>query len=408
MMAATLIFLGTLIFIAHLFSYLFSRKRIPDVLLLIVVGLAIGPLLGWVHPSDLGQLANVFSSLTLIFILLDSGLGLSIDSLRRYWKGVFQVTLLSFLFSTAMATAISYFMGFEFSVSLMIGTMVAGTGASIVVPLLNQMKVSEYTRTVLTMESAISAVISFVLALSLMDAYKMGSMAVGSMVGRVLASLLIAALLGVVAGIVWSSLLDRVRKIENSMFLTPAFVFIVYGLTDFLEFSGAIAVLCFGVVLGNTDYFKFSFLDKTKKHEMKPLEMNEKGFVKEFVFILKSYYFVYIGISIPFGNGVALLYGLAITVALFVVRYLLLLVVGRENSVNDRRVVSLMIPKGLSAALLASIPDQINQAAGRIVIPDAVMIKHVVYAVIFFSIVTTSLMVFLTRKNLVKNEANVL
>lgn len=407
-MAATLIFLGALIFMAHLFSYLFSRKRIPDVLLLIVVGIAIGPLLGWVRPANLGQLASIFSTLTLIFILLDSGLGLSIDSLRRYWKGVFQVTLLSFLFSTAVATAISYFMGFEFSVSLMVGTMVAGTGASIVLPLLNQMKASEYTRTVLTMESAISAVISFVLALSLMDAYKMGSMAVGSVAGKVLASLLIAALLGVVAGIVWSSLLDRVRKIESSMFLTPAFVFIVYGLTEFLDFSGAIAVLCFGVVLGNTDYFKFSFLDKVKNHDMKPLETTEKGFVKEFVFILKSYYFVYIGICIPFSNGVALTYGLIITAALFATRYLLLLVVGHENDRNDRHVVSMMIPKGLSAALLASIPEQLNQLAGRIVIPDAVMIKHVVYAVIFFSIIATSLMVFLTRKKLVKNEANVL
>ena len=45
--------LGLLIFAAHLFTEIFSRKRIPDVLLLMAIGLVVGPLLGWVKPESL-------------------------------------------------------------------------------------------------------------------------------------------------------------------------------------------------------------------------------------------------------------------------------------------------------------------------------------------------------------------
>ena len=39
----TIAILGFLVFAAHLFSEIFSRKRVPDVLLLMIIGLIIGP-----------------------------------------------------------------------------------------------------------------------------------------------------------------------------------------------------------------------------------------------------------------------------------------------------------------------------------------------------------------------------
>ena len=44
--ALSLVVLGTLVFAAHVFSELFSRKRVPDLLLLLIIGIIIGP----VHP----------------------------------------------------------------------------------------------------------------------------------------------------------------------------------------------------------------------------------------------------------------------------------------------------------------------------------------------------------------------
>ena len=67
----------------------------------------------------------------------------------------------------------------------------------------------------------------------------------------------------------------------------------------------------------------------------------------------------------------------------------------------------MMIPKGLVSAVLASVPEQVNLAAGRVVIPGATLIKHVTYAVIFCSIIFCSLLVLVTSKKLVKAQHEV-
>jgi NhaP-type Na+/H+ or K+/H+ antiporter len=402
------IFLGVLIFCAHLFSAIFSRRRVPDVLFLVAIGIVLGPVLHWLTPDVLGGFGALFASVTLVFILVDSGIDMHIDDLRRYWVGVVQVMFYSFILSMIAAAVVSHFLaGIDWMSSLLLGSMVAGTGASIVIPMVRQMKVSDKTRTVLTLESALSAVLCIVVALAIMEGFKMGQIRVERIMGNLFASFFMALLLGIVGGMVWSGLLQRVRRNQNSMFLTPAFVFVLYGLTEALGYSGSIAALAFGIVLGNASYFEFSLLRRFRKMsrgKMQSLEMNEKAFFKEIVFILKTFFFVYIGISIPFTDPVSLLYGFIVALVLFVVRFVLIAIVGRENTRIDRQIVSMMIPKGLASAVLASIPRQLNLAAGKEIIPYAERIECMVYAIIFFSIVICSLLVLFSRKKIIDTD----
>lgn len=407
-MASTVIFFGLLIFCAHLFSYWFRKKRIPDVLMLMGIGIVIGPVLGLVTADeDLEAIGPVFSYLTLVFIMLDSGIDMSIDSLRRYWQGMVQVTMFSFVISLGMAAVVARFLGFEWQSAFLMGSMIAGTGASIVIPLVNQMKVSDKTRTVLILESAISALLSIVVALSLMESFKMGQMRVGALLGTVLASLVLALLLGVLGGVLWAGFLERIRHLQNSMFITPAFVFVLYGITESLGYSGAISVLAFGIVLGNTEYFEFSFLKKFhQKHQMRTLEPHEKTFYKELVFVFKTFFFVYIGICIPFSDLTTLLWGFIVAASLFVVRFAIIAIVGKGETTADKWTVSMLIPKGLASAVLAPMPEQINLHVGYELIPGATMIKNVTYAVIFFSVIITSLLVLGTRRYLVESDGS--
>ena len=399
----TYIFLGLLIFCAHLFNAWFSKRRIPDVLLLMLIGILVGPVSGWVKPEQLNDVGPIFASLTLLFILFDSGIDMRLDVVRRYWTGVVQVTFLSFVLSMATVTVIAFYLtDLELKACMLLGGMVAGTAAAIVIPLVRQMKVSDKTRVTLVLASAISGVLCIVISLAFIEGYKLGNVSIGSMLGRVFASILMSLIIGLVAGIVWSSFMERVRKLQNSMFLTPAFVFIIYGISEALGYSGAISALAFGLVLGNPEYFEMSFLKKMKLRDMTPLAGTEKSFFKEFVFILKTYFFVYIGICIPFTNTTALAYGAIIAAALFVVRFILVLIVGKNNTPVDRLTVSIMIPKGLVSAVLASVPEQVNNAAGYTVIPGAVTIKYVTYSIIFCSIIICSILVLFTSKQTVK------
>ncbi|MBQ6956112.1 MAG: cation:proton antiporter [Bacteroidales bacterium] len=407
-MGTTLIFIGALIFCAHIFSALFSKRRVPDVLLLVGIGIIVGPVLGWMKPDMLGSLGVVFSSVTLVFILVDSGVDIHIDDLRRYWSGMVQVTSCSFVVSLVTAALVSHFVALlDWRASLLLGSMVAGTGAAIVIPMVRQMKVSAQTRTVLTLESAISAVLCIVVSLAFIEGFKLGRISFVHVAGNVLASFFMSLLIGLVGGIAWSGMLQRVRRLQNSMFLTPAFVFVIYGATESLGYSGAIAALAFGIVLGNASYFELSFMRHFRRRQhsqMASLEPTEKLFIKEMVFILKTFYFVYIGICIPFTDSMALLYGLVVAAAIFVARLILIYIVGHNNTPTDRWIVSIMMPKGLVSAVLGSIPVQVNQAAGYEVIPNAERIQCMVYSIIFFSIIICSLMVLLSRKRIIDEE----
>lgn len=399
---------GLLIFSAHVFSALFSKRRVPDVLFLVGIGIIIGPVLGWVTPDTLGGIGSIFASITLVFILFDSGVDMHIDDLRRYWVGMVQVASYSFLLTMAVTAVLAYFLAYlGWPSSLLLGSMVGCTGASIVIPMVRQMKVSDRTRTVLILESALSGVFSIVVALAILEGIKIGTVSFVAIVGNVLASFFMALLIGVVGGLVWSGLLQRVRRRQNSMFLTPAFVFVLYGITQALGYSGAIAALAFGIVLGNASYFEFSFVRKFYKKKlppMKSLEDNEKTFFKEMVFILKTFFFISIGISIPFTDTMALLYGGIIAIAIFVVRLILVTIVGRNNTPTDRWIVSVMMPKGLISAVLASMPKQLNNAVGYEIIPHAERIECMVYSIIFFSIMLSSLLVLISRKKIIDDE----
>ncbi len=407
-MGTVLIFIGALVFCAHLFASLFSRRRIPDVLFLVMIGIVVGPVLGWVTPDMFGELGMVFASLTLVVILADSGMDMHVHDLRQYWAGMVQVTISSFLLSMLVASMVAHYLaGLDWLSSVLLSGMVAGTGASIVIPMVKQMKVSEKTRTVLSLESAISAVLCIVLTLAVLQGYQLGVVSYFVMSVKLLASFVVALVLGVAGGLLWSGVLGRVRTLKNSMFLTPAFVIIIYGIAEALGYSGAIAALAFGIMLGNVDTLSRTWIYRPFRRWVvapQPLKENEKSFFKEIVFLVKTFFFVYIGISIPFTDKMALLYGLAIAAALAAVRFILVAIVGRKNSRTDRLTVSIMTPKGLAAAVLASLPKQVNASVGYELIPYAERIECIVYAVIFFSILLCSLLVLLLRRRLIDEE----
>ncbi|MBR7168797.1 MAG: cation:proton antiporter [Bacteroidales bacterium] len=392
-MGQTFIFLGILIFSAHVFSAIFSRKKIPDVLLLMLIGIVIGPLFNWVSPSDFGVVGSVFASLTLVFILFESGTDTSIQNLRDSWKNLVKVAIPSFFLSVGLVGVLGYTLfGLELKAALLLGSILGGTSSAVVIPLVKQLPMSEENRTVLVLESAITDVLCIVFALAFIESYKYSSVDVGGIIGKVVASFILAMMIGIAGGIMWSSILEKIRKIQNSMFLTPAFVFVLYGLAESMGYSGAITALAFGIVMGNTEYFEFSFLKKFQHNNMMRLESHEKSFFSEIVFVLKTFFFVYIGLSIPFSDMRALVYGLFITMVLFIMRLLLTkFSISNQSSDYDKTIISMMIPKGLAAAVLATLPEQ----AG---VPGGEAIKYITYSVVLISILITSILILLNNK----------
>lgn len=105
-MGEKIIFIGLLIFAAHLFAMIFSTKKIPDVLLLLIIGIIIGPVSVLVYPTFLGQAGSIFTSVVLIVILFEGGLDISIHDLKNSWKPTITLTLSSAIGTIVLVTVI--------------------------------------------------------------------------------------------------------------------------------------------------------------------------------------------------------------------------------------------------------------------------------------------------------------
>ncbi|MBG0781098.1 MAG: cation:proton antiporter [Bacteroidales bacterium] len=395
--AVTVVGVGLLVFLAHVFAEVFSRKRVPDVLLLILIGLAIGPLLGIVTPGHLGLVGPVFTTITLVTILFEGGTELKYDTLRHSLRGTTLLTFLNFFATLIVIGFLAWlFLDLEPLVAFMLGAIIGGTSSAVVIPLVRQLNISNNSRTILILESAFSDVLCIVFALAFIEAAQLGQIQVGTTIGQILASFILASIMGLIGAFFWSVVLHKIRNIKNSIFTTPAFVFIIYGLSELLGYSGAISALAFGIGLANTDLIKGTALSKFFTKEPDSLNETERILFGEAVFLLKTFFFVYIGVSMQLTEWVPILIGFVITLILYLIRIPIVrasMPISDVNNPNqDLIFMSSIVPKGLAAAVLATIPMQQGIAGGE-------LIKDIVFSVILFSIVFTSVLIPLIEKS---------
>lgn len=391
--AQLVIFIGLLIFVSHLFAGIFEKKGIPDVLMLMIIGIIIGPVLNLVTPESFGIVTGIFTTITLVFILFQGGLDLRFETMQSALRGMTFITCTNFGATTLVVGLIAWLLlGLEPIPAFTLGAILGGTSSAVVIPLVKQLKLQESARTILVLESALSDVLCIVFVLALIQAYSADGIRVGAIVGSIISSFTLAALLGIVSALLWSVLLAKIRTIKNSMFTTPAFVFVIYGIAEVLGFSGAIAALAFGVTLANIDRFRFKTIQRLVSRGMNTFNDSEKQFFSEIVFLLKTFFFVFIGISIQFTNGWALLFGFFITIVIYILRIpVVKFSIYEALPTIDLTIMSTMAPKGLAAAVLASLPLQYG-------LPGGEMIRDLTYAVILTSIVLTSILIPVLEK----------
>lgn len=391
--AFTILILGIIVFLAHWFSNIFERKGVPDVLLLMVVGILVGPVLNLVKPDDFGIAGSMFTSITLIIILFEGGVGMNISDLRKSVGGAMKLTATNFFVTMIVVALFAHLLlNLTLLASLALGATLGGTSSAVVIPMVRQIKISEVPKNYLILESALSDVFCIVFALAFIEGISGGEVQPGLIAGKIISSFLLASIVGFASAIAWSAILINFKAFKTSIFTTPAFVFIVYGIAEMFGYSGAISALVFGITLVNLYSLRSTALKRYISDTPFSLNETEKNFFNEMVFLLKTFFFVYIGISLRFDDYLVLIIGLLLTSILFVFRIPIVRFSSNSQiNVNDRVTMGVMVPKGLAAAVLAGIPLQKGIAGGQI-------IQDVTYSVVLFSIIITSILIPLLDK----------
>lgn len=373
--------LGIVYFAAHAFAFLFQKTRIPDVLILMFIGIALGPISGLVTPDSFGGAGDVMTTIALAVILFEGALSLKLESLASAALSTIALSLVTAIVTLGITTLVALsFLGLSLEMSLLCGAILAGTSSAVVIPMVQALKMSEKPSTILVLESALTDVICIVITVALLTAIKQQEFAVGTVAGQIALSLSLAAVIGLIGGFIWLQLWPFVRRFPSTTFTTIAYAFLLYGLTELLGYSGAISVLVFGLAIANIPVL-------ITKVEFPKMTDMERGFFQELVFLLKTFFFVYLGISIQFSN----IYLAAVALILVLIIYFLRIWITRyclplETSPRDAALTSLLIPKGLAAAVLAGLPKQMG-------LPGGDDIQLFVYSAILFSIVITAVAV---------------
>lgn len=387
-MSTTILIIGLMVFLAHFLSMQFRRTNIPDVLVLMLVGIVIGPLMGVVVPADFGKVGSLIATIALVVILFESGTSLNVSTLGKSLATTGALTFSCFLMTAVIVGAVGLLvLDLELLPSVMLGVTLGGTSSAVVIPMVNALRLSEKPATVLVLESALTDVLCIVGVFALLQIHTQGGVEAGKLIGSVLSALVFAAVIGVLGGIGWLLVLGKVRDFPNTISSTLAYVFIVYGLTEFLGYSGAIAALALGVTLTNYESLGLRRI-RSLDRKLEPLSEMDFVFYREAVFLLKTYFFIYLGISIHFGALYLLLVAALIVVLVYGVRLGLVRSIygSAEYSLRDSAITSMLAPKGLASAVLATLPLQFGVNGGEI-------IRDMTYMVVLVSITLSALLV---------------
>jgi len=308
----------------------------------------------------MGKLGSVFTTVTLIAILFESSISLDLKVLRKALLGASLITLLNFSGVMMIGLLIGhYLLNLDWLHSLFFGAALGGTSAAVVIPTINQLNPNPKAKTVLYLESAMSDILCLVVALALLAGIQTGELSVSGILNNMWISILFAITIGFVLGMIWIVILKKyLSGMKNTMFTTFALAFILYGFCERMGLNGGISILAFGITAGNIG--KAGFIRKLfTLNEESVFNQQERNFYSEIVFVLQTYFFVYIGICIQLNNIWHLLFGLLLVVLAYALRPLFTLLLGNKDiNRRDKQLINALGPKGLVAAVLASLPLQ--------------------------------------------------
>lgn len=388
-MGVTILFVGIIFFAAHAFALLFEKKAVPDVLLLMLIGILAGPVFHLSNPEDFGKWGDIVSSITLVAILFEGGMALEIRSIRRTAGTALPLFAFTFLLTGALAFLVGTLVfGLPTLSALALGASLASISPAVALPMAKGFGLSKEATDIVTVDTSLTDVLSIILVFSIVMAGKSGDFNAGHLIGSTLAALTFAAIIGFLASFLWLRLLDFVRRFPNTMLSTFASLFIVYGLTEFLGYSGAIASLFFGFGLVNKPFGFVGRLGIPLHTPSADITAVEKSLFGEIIFILRTFFFLYLGISLRFNNWEALVAAVGLVLAVIVGRSLFTRrLPGLGGDRRDRTILGALVPKGLATAVLAALPLGAGLAGGELV-------RDLAYQVIFASILLTSIISF--------------
>ncbi|MFT6829997.1 MAG: NhaP-type Na+/H+ or K+/H+ antiporter [Planctomycetota bacterium] len=359
------------------------KLKLPSILLLLLAGIFVGPVLGWLQPRELfGEVLNPLVSLAVAVILYEGGLSLRLHELGAHGKPIIRLLTVGVVTTWILATTAALLIAkLPWETAMVLGAILTVTGPTVIGPLLRQIRPRGPVEPIAKWEGIVVDVVGATLAVLVLHVATEGIAedggAVHSATGAII-GLCKTAVVGTVFGVVGTyALAIPLRKhlipdeLENAVSL--AIVLGIFVISDTLAHeSGLLAVTLMGFLLANRK-------DVSVHHIIE--------FKENLRVLLISTLFIVLAATVDLEAIIATGWnGLLFTVALIVfVRpaAVLLSTLGTSLSTADRIFLSCMAPRGIVAAAVSSLFALRMQEAN---VPGAELMAPLAFLVILVTV----------------------
>lgn len=371
---------GVVIFLGVTGEAFFKRTGVPDVAFLMILGVVLGPVLGIVQPAAVAQIVPYFAAVALIIIMFDGGLNLDLRSIARTAHFSIFLAVLGFVVSVAIVAALAYYwVEWGLMDSILLGTIVGGSSSVIVFGLVRNVRVSEGARSMMSFESAITDILATIIAFIMFEAILTGEFSLSVLSETIGTAMMVGLVLGLGVGIPWMYVTTKFANAQHGYMLTLGILFVLFFMANMFGESGALTALVFGLMLGNKDRLSKAFRFKVRRIEASDPTHNQ------LTFLVRSFFFVFVGLMASFGQVEYIVLGVVSTVLIYVARVGMVgAVLTKRFSRLDKKVTQVMMPRGLAAAVLATLPLTMG-------LPNAEAYPQIVFFIILTSVIITTI-----------------
>jgi len=369
------------------------RVLLPSVILLIVLGIICGPALHLFEYDALVAFVPFIAPLTIAFIGFEAGMKMDIYEVMEQSKRAFLLSILGFVFGTVtVGFFLHYFLGVEWSYAFLMASAWGGVSTATVDTVCKHLRLSEKTRTTLIMTSLADDSIVLISTLTILNYILLGEIGIRESILILASNICTSIFIGVLAGLAWINLVYLTRKAEYTYTFILAAILFVYSITEILGGTGGIAIFIFGLMLGNFRSVTSALKLRMNKKELSAVVVQIENFHSQLTFIIRSFFFTFIGLIYVFTGIVELLLGLAVSIVLHLTRFLAVKIgTFRSPLASDLPAIGFIVGKGVASAAMSTLPLAYN-------LPNASFLASTALNVILFINVISIVLPFLLSK----------
>lgn len=280
-----------------LFTKLSKMMKVPDVVLFIVAGILLGPsVLNLVNIDTYPVGNDLILTFGAAYILYDGGREIELKILNKVKGSLFLISTVGVLISAVITGFFaSKIFKLDFIYALLLGSVIASTDPSVLVPLFKKMKISNKLKQFIISESAFNDAGGAIITFAILGIIQGGSFSFQTSLLELCKTSLGGIAVGLIVGMLATLLITHDKYgyfKENPSEIGIATVAGAYVIATRLGVSGFMAVFIIGIICGNKHLFS---LRVQEEHYI-----TQTRFKEVLTLLLRMMIFILLGTHIDF------------------------------------------------------------------------------------------------------------